>query len=70
MKNLFGLIRGRLNGMSTQKIRTHHENLTRENEKLVRQLQQRDQQQHVPSSGKRVYRVEEEQTIPEVKYFK
>jgi hypothetical protein len=44
MKNLFGLIRGRLNGMSTQKIRTHHENLTRENEKLVRQLQQRDQQ--------------------------
>jgi len=50
-----------LNGATTQKIRIHHENLTRENEKLARQLHQRDrqQQQGLPS-GKRVYLVEDD----------
>jgi hypothetical protein len=53
--------------MSTQKIRSHHENLARENEKLARQLQQRDrQQQQGVSSGKRIYVVEEEEPLPEV----
>ncbi len=63
----FELIRGRLNGMTTQKIRTHHEILTRENEKLARQLQQRDRQQQGQPSGKRVYVVEEDHPIQEVK---
>jgi hypothetical protein len=62
------LIRGRLNGATTQKIRTHHENLTRENEKLARQLHQRDQQQGQPS-GKRVYVVEDDHPIQEVKHL-
>ncbi len=64
------MIRGRLNGMTTQKIRSHHEILTRENEKLARQLHQRDrqQQQSLPS-GKRVYLVEDDPPIQEVKYF-
>ncbi len=53
--------------MTTQKIRTRHENLARENEKLTRQLYQRDRQQGGQPSGKRVYVVEEEQPIQEVK---
>jgi hypothetical protein len=44
--------------MTTQKIRTHHETLARENEKLTRQL---NQQQRGQSNGKRVYVVEEEE---------
>jgi hypothetical protein len=63
------LFRGRLNGATTQKIRTHHENLTRENEKLARQLDQRKKQQQGPSSGKRVVVVEEEHPIQEVTLF-
>jgi hypothetical protein len=67
---VFELIRGRLNGATTQKIRTHHEILTRENEKLARQLHQRDeQQQRGQSSSKRIYVVEEEPPIQEVKYI-
>ena len=50
--------------MMTQKIRSHHENLTRENENLTRQLYQRERQ---PSTGKRVYVVEKDQSILEVK---
>ena len=53
--------------MSTQKIRSHHEILARENEKLARQLHERDrQQQHGVPSGKRIYVVEEEEPMPEV----
>ena len=48
-----------MNGASTQKIRSHHETLTRENEKLVRQLHQRDRQQGL-SNGKRVIVIEED----------
>lgn len=55
--------------MRTQKIRTDHEVLTRENEKLARQLYQRDRQQRVQPSGKRVYLVEEDHPIQEVKYL-
>jgi hypothetical protein len=54
--------------MTTQKIRTHHENLARENEKLARQLHQRDRQQG-QSSGKRVYVVENDHPIQEVKHL-
>ncbi|CAF0848068.1 unnamed protein product [Adineta ricciae] len=58
---------GRMNGVSTQKIRSHHETLTRENEKLVRQLHQRDREQGL-SNGKRVIVIEEdvpdEETYP------
>ncbi len=58
---------GRLNGTSTQKIRTHHEILTRENEKLARQLYERDRQQQGHSNGKRVILVEEDEPVEEVK---
>jgi len=60
---------GRLNGTSTQKIRTHHEILTRENEKLARQLYERDRQQQGHSNGKRVILVEEDEPVEEVKNF-
>ena len=69
------MIRGQLNGMSTQKIRSRHENLQRENVKLARQLQQRDrqqqqqQQQRGPASGKRVYLVEEDPPVREIEYY-
>ncbi|UJR10408.1 hypothetical protein I4U23_014612 [Adineta vaga] len=56
---------GRINGMSSQKIRSHHETLTRENEKLVRQLYQRDREQG-QSNGKRVILVEEDEPVEEV----
>lgn len=63
-KSLFFVLAysGRMNGVSTQKIRSHHETLTRENEKLVRQLHQRDRQQG-QSNGKRVIVIEED--VPE-----
>ncbi|CAF0890601.1 unnamed protein product [Rotaria sp. Silwood1] len=54
---------GRLNGMTTQKIRSHHETLTRENEKLARQLHQRDRQQQGQSNGKRVIVVEDDHPV-------
>ncbi|CAM2708055.1 unnamed protein product [Rotaria socialis] len=54
---------GRLNGATTQKIRSHHETLARENEKLTRQLYQRDRQQQGQSNGKRVVVVEDEDRI-------
>ncbi|CAF2953380.1 unnamed protein product [Rotaria sp. Silwood2] len=54
---------GRLNGMTTQKIRSHHEILTRENEKLARQLHQRDRQQYGQSNGKRVIVVDDDHPV-------
>ncbi len=54
------------NGFSTQKIRTHHETLQRENEKLARQLYQRDRQQQGYPNGKRVVLVEDDRHIQEV----
>lgn len=55
----------RNNGNTSQKIRSHHETLTRENEKLARQLYQRSRAQ--PSGGqineKRVYVIEEEEPV-------
>lgn len=56
-----------MNGMTTQKIRTHHETLQRENEKLTRQLNQRDRQRGQPN-GKRVQLVEEDYPAQQVKY--
>lgn len=50
----------RSNGNTSQKIRTHHEILTRENEKLARQLYQRTRQDPGPANEKRVYVIEEE----------
>ena len=55
--------------MATQKIRTHHETLTRENEKLVRQLHQRDRQQQGQTSGKHAYIVEEDYPVQHVNPF-
>ena len=63
---LYELSRGRMNGMTAQKIRTDHESLQRENEKLTRQLNQRDRQQG-QSNGKRVHVVEEDYPVQEVK---
>ncbi|CAF3654666.1 unnamed protein product [Rotaria sordida] len=57
---------GRLNGMTTQKIRSHHEILTRENEKLARQLHQRDKQQQGQSNGKRVIVVEDDHPVQQL----
>lgn len=61
------LSRGRMNGMTAQKIRTHHESLQRENEKLTRQLNQRDRQRG-QSNGKRVQVIEEDYPTQEVKH--
>lgn len=57
-----------MNGTATQKIRTRHENLIRENQKLTRQLYQRDRQQG-QSNGKRVYVVEDDHPMHEVQYL-
>ena len=53
--------RGRPNGATSHKIRAHHEVLTRENEKLARQLNRRMKQVQGHPSEKRVVVVEEEQ---------
>lgn len=55
------LFRGRLSGTTTKKIRTDHEILTRENEKLVRKLDQVMREQQVQPGGKHVVLVEENQ---------
>lgn len=68
-KSVSCLISARLNGAATQKIRTHHEILARENEKLARQLYQRDRQQQGPPPGKRVIVVEEERPVQRVNSF-
>lgn len=56
-----------MNGMTAQKIRSHHETLQRENEKLARQLNQRDRQRG-QSNGKRVQLVEDDYPAHEVTY--
>lgn len=53
------LFRGRLSGTTTKKIRTDHEILTRENEKLVRKLDQVMREQQGQSGGKHVVLVED-----------
>lgn len=58
-----------MNGSSTQKIRTHHEILTRENEKLARQLNQRDRQQG-QLNGKRVIVVQDDEPVEVVNFCK
>jgi hypothetical protein len=45
-------IRNRLSGTTTKKIRTDHEILTRENEKLVRKLDQVMREQQTQPGGK------------------
>lgn len=64
---LFHSISGRPNGITTQKIRSHHETLARENEKLARQLYQRDRQQG-QSNGKRVIVVQDDHPIQRVNF--
>ncbi len=63
------LIRGRLSGTTTKKIRTDHENLTRENEKLVRKLDQVMREQQTQPGGKNVVVAEEDETEQQVKDF-
>ena len=63
------LIRGRLSGTTTKKIRTDHEILTRENEKLVRKLDQVMREQQTQPGGKHVIVAEENGTEQEVKDF-
>lgn len=63
------MISGRSNGLTTQKIRSHHENLARENERLARQLHQRDREQYVQPNGKRVIVVEDDRPAQPVKSF-
>ena len=54
--------RARLSGATTKKIRADHENLTRENEKLVRRLDQAiREQQAQPAVNPHVVVVEEEE---------
>ncbi|CAF1278825.1 unnamed protein product [Adineta steineri] len=59
--------RGPYNGTQTQKIRTHHEILTRENDKLAKQLSQRDQKQGQPN-GRRIIVIEEDEPEEEEAY--
>jgi len=61
------LIRGRLSGQATKKIRTDHAILTKENEKLVRKLDQVMREQQAQPGGKHVVVVENEQPNQEVK---
>ena len=63
----FCIVRGRLSGTTTKKIRTDHEILTRENEKLVRKLDQVMREQQTQPGGKHVVVVEEDQSEQEVK---
>ena len=58
--------RVRSNGMTSQKIRSHHEILTRENEKLARQLNRRMKQEQGHPHERRVVVVEEEPEVREV----
>ncbi|CAM2704157.1 unnamed protein product [Rotaria socialis] len=51
---------GQLSGTTTKKIRTDHEILTRENEKLVRKLDQAMREHQVQPGGKHVLVVEED----------
>ncbi len=60
------MLRGRLSGATTKKIRTDHEILTRENEKLVRKLDQVIREQQTQPGGKNVVVVEEDQPEQEV----
>jgi hypothetical protein len=63
-------VRDRLSGTTTKKIRTDHEILTRENEKLVRKLDQVIREQQTQPGGKHVAVAEEKiQSGQEVKYF-
>ncbi len=59
-------VRGRLSGTTTKKIRTDHEILTRENEKLVRKLDQVMREQQTQPGGKNVVVVEEDHSGQEV----
>lgn len=61
------LFRGRLSGTTTKKIRTDHEILTRENEKLVRKLDQVIREQQGQSGGKHVVLVENNHTGQDVR---
>lgn len=73
MTNSFSLylfchnVRGRLSIPTTKKIRTDHEILTRENEKLVRKLDQVIREQQMQPGGKRVIAEEETSSRQEVK---
>ena len=62
-------IRGRLSGTTTKKIRTDHEILTRENEKLVRKLDQVMREQQTQPGGKHGIVVEDDQPGSEVENF-
>jgi len=62
----FVFVRGRLSGTTTKKIRTDHEILTRENEKLVRKLDQVMREQQTQPGGKHVVVFEEDQRAQEV----
>jgi len=62
----FFFVRGRLSGTTTKKIRTDHEILTRENEKLVRKLDQVMREQQTQPGGKHVVVFEEDQPGQEV----
>ena len=53
----------------TKKIRTDHALLTRENEKLVRKLDQVMREQHNQPGGKNVVVVENDINHPEVRLF-
>ena len=63
------IIRAKLNGAATKKIRTDHAVLTRENEKLVRKLDQVMREQQTQPGSKHVVVVEEDHAGQEVKYF-
>jgi hypothetical protein len=68
-KIIYSNIRGRLSGTTTKKIRTDHEILTRENEKLVRKLDQVMREQQGQTGGKHVVVAEEDEPAQEVKDF-
>jgi hypothetical protein len=63
------LIRNRLSGTTTKKIRTDHEILTRENEKLVRKLDQAMREQQTQPGGKHAVFVEDNPAGQEVNDF-
>ena len=62
------MIRGRLSGTTSKKIRTDHEILTRENEKLVRKLDQVMREQQTQPGGKHVVLVEEDPNGQDVRH--
>ena len=68
LKTYLLLIRNRINGTVSKKIRTDHEILTRENEKLVRKLDQAMREQQTQPGGKNAVFIEDDGAGQEVNY--